>query len=78
MTQQERRVELEKFMAKYPVALDPEQVAEILGITRRTVDKLLEEDRLKYFVVNPDSERKLKRITKADLVAYMLDNHLTK
>lgn len=76
MTVEDRQAEIERFMASYPVALDPDQVAEILGITRRTVDKLLDENRLTYFVINPEAERKQKRVTKADLVAYMLDNHI--
>lgn len=77
MTAENKRDELEKFMAAYPVALDPDQVAEILGITRRTVDKLLDEHRIEHFVINPDAERKQKRVTKAVLVGYMLDNHIT-
>lgn len=78
MTVDTKRAEIEKFITGYPVSLDPDQVAEILGITRRTVDKLLDEQRIKYFVINPESERKLKRVTKADLVSYMLDNHIAK
>jgi excisionase family DNA binding protein len=76
MTLDSRRVELEKVMEGYPVALDPDQVAAILGITRRTVDKLLDEGKIQHFVINPGSERKLKRVTKVDLVDYMLQNHI--
>lgn len=76
MTASDRRDTLEKQLEAYPVALDPDQVAEILGITRRTVDKLLNEGKLPYFAVNPEAARQLKRVTKADLIGYMINNHI--
>ena len=58
-------------LKKYPTVLDPEQVADILGISRRTVDNLIKSNVLKSFVLDPSKERKQYRVNKADLMAYI-------
>lgn len=78
MTQSDRKNTLEKQLEGYPVALDPDQVAEVLGITRRTVDKLLNEEKLPYFAIDPEAARQQKRVTKGDLIDYMINNHYSK
>lgn len=69
-----RQAEITKLLDGYPLALDPDQVAEILGITRRTVDKLLHDGKIKYFAIDPEAERKQKRVAQCDLIAYMTAN----
>lgn len=64
---------LERELEKYPTALDPNQVAEVLGVSRKTVDKLLENGTLDCFTVDPTAERKQKRVTKATIIDFMMD-----
>lgn len=64
---------LERALEKYPPALDPEQVAEVLGVTRRYVDNLLREGKLDHFVLDPTKQRLEKRVNKAALIAFMLN-----
>lgn len=73
--EEERRLQLEKQLEKYPaVGLDPTEVAEVLNISRRYVDTLMDEGKLNYFVLDPDMKRKQKRVTKDTLIAYILKN----
>lgn len=75
LTKEERREALEQCFEKYPaVGLDPEQVAEALGVTRRYVDRLLDEGVIEYFVLDPTKTYKQKRVTKAALIAYIERN----
>lgn len=67
---------LERQLEKYPASLDPSQVAEALGISRKTADKLIDDGRIEYFVLDPEAARKQKRVTKAALIAFMLNNKL--
>lgn len=59
---------------KYPPAMTVDQVAEALAVSKRTVSRLLINGTLKYFVINEDAEKKDKRITKAELVFFMMRN----
>lgn len=74
MSTDQKAADIERLLEQYPASLDPSQVAEALGISRKTVDRLLESGRLDYFVLDPNAERKQKRVTKAALVAFMLNN----
>jgi thymidylate synthase ThyX len=65
---------VEKQLKDYPVALDPVQVAEILGVTRRYVDQLLDEGKIPYFPLNEDKQYQQKRVLKANLIAFMVRN----
>lgn len=75
MTKETQREVLEQQLAKYPaVGLDPEQVAEALGISRRYVDKLLDDGTIEHFVLDPTKTYKQKRVTKAALIAFIEKN----
>jgi excisionase family DNA binding protein len=76
MEEKERREALERQLKDYPEALDPTQVAEVLNCTRRYVDKLIDAGKLPAFALDPTKERQEKRVTKADLMAYMLKNQI--
>lgn len=63
---------LERELAGYPVSLEPTEVAEILGVSRRYVDKLLDDGKLQHFVLDETKTQKQKRVLKAVLIAYMI------
>ena len=72
MSENQRVALLEKQLEKYDAtALGPEQVAEVLGCTRRYVDKLITEGKLEAFALDPSKTRKEWRVTKAALIAFM-------
>ena len=72
MSDSQRVALLEKQLEKYDAtALGPEQVAEVLGCTRRYVDKLIAEGKLEAFALDPSKQRKEWRVTKAALIAFM-------
>jgi len=75
MAQEDQLAMLEAQLEKYPaIGLDPDQVAEALGITRRYVDMLLDEGKIEYFVLDPEKKYKQKRVTKAALISYITKN----
>jgi excisionase family DNA binding protein len=79
MTTEDQQKMLEQQLEKYPaLGLDPDQVAEALGVTRRYVDKLLDDGHIKYFVLDPSRQHKQKRVTKAALIAYITNNTIGK
>jgi hypothetical protein len=67
--------QLEKQLDKYPVALDPTQVGEILGVSRRYVDQLLDDGKIPYFVLDDTKQYKQKRVLRANLIAYMIQQN---
>lgn len=73
----DQRVELqqqiEKQLEKYPVALEPLHIAEILNVSRRYVDQLIDEGKLEHFVLDPTRQYKQKRVLKANLIAFMIN-----
>ena len=74
MTDNQRRA-LEAQLSKYEaIGLNPEQVAEVLGVTRRYVDTLLNEGKLEHFVLDPTKQLKQKRVTKQALISYIQKN----
>lgn len=75
MTAEDKATHLKKQLDRYPeVGLNPDQVAEALGVGRRYVDMLLDENKIEYFVLDPSKKYKQKRVTKAALIAYILKN----
>lgn len=66
--------ELKSLLDKYPPAMNLDQVAEALNCSRRTVDKKVEQGELKAFTLNPKAKSQNLRVTKAELMAYMLKN----
>lgn len=66
---------LERQLKEYPVALDPTQVAEILGISRRYVDQLLSDGKLDYFVIDETKKQQQKRVLKANLIAFIIQQN---
>ena len=50
--------------------LTSEDVAEILGVSVKTAVKL-QKEAIKSFVLNPNSQRKVLRTLKADMLNYM-------
>lgn len=60
-------------LEKYPASLNPNQVAEALGISRTTVKKLLDSEtpKIDFFVIDENSSSPDKRVTKAALIEYM-------
>jgi hypothetical protein len=74
MNQAEVQAVLEKQLEKYEgLALDMDQVAEVLNVSRKTADKLKLE--LKAFPLDPTKERKDYRVTKANIIAYLLNKN---
>lgn len=69
--------QLNQELKKYPVALDPSQVAEILGVSRRYVDQLLDDGKIAYFVLDETKKQKQKRVLKATLIAYVIQQNQT-
>jgi hypothetical protein len=76
MGTEEKVTMLERQLERYPASMDPSQVAESLGVSRKTVDKLLDEGRIECFILDPEADRKQKRVSKAVLIAFMLNNQL--
>lgn len=77
MTSREaRRAALERQLDKYEgETLTPKQCAKIIGISRKKVDDLIDKGILKAFPVDPTAkERQHRKVVKADLIAYMLNN----
>jgi excisionase family DNA binding protein len=58
-------------LKQYPAVLDPDQVADIIGVSRRTMDELIKGGTVKAFALDPTKYRKQYRINKADLIAYL-------
>lgn len=71
------KAQLEAQLEKYPVALDPEQVAEVINCSRRYVDQLIDDGKLPYFVLDDTKTYKQKRVLKVNLMAFMI-NQATK
>lgn len=72
MSNEQTASTLDTQLEKYPVALDPIQVAEILGISRRYVDQLLADGKVGYFVIDETKKQQQKRVLKANLIAYII------
>lgn len=66
---------LENKLEKYPLALNPEEVAAVLGVTRRYVDKLIDDNILEHFVIDPNKQYKQKRVLKSKLIDYMIQQY---
>ena len=66
---------LEDQLKDYPVALDPSQVAEILGISRRYVDTLLDDGKMAYFIIDETKKQQQKRVLKAVLIAFIVQQN---
>jgi len=62
---------LEKDLSAYPAVLTPDQVADILGVSRRTADEYIKAGIIEAFPLDPSKERKQYRVTKAALMAYI-------
>jgi len=71
MSEQDKLKSLEKGLQNYPPVLTPDQVADILGVSRRTVDDYIKADVIKAFPLDPSKARKQYRVTKAELMAYV-------
>lgn len=71
MTNTDRFTLLADDLKKLPTVLDPEQVADVIGVSRRTVDDLIKKGVIKAFALDPTRERKQYRINKADLLVYI-------
>lgn len=73
MPHEEKTALLERQLAAYPDSLDLDQVAEVINVSRKTVDRLTEAGTLEAFAVDPTKQRQDKRVAKAILIAYMLN-----
>lgn len=62
---------LESQLAQYPDSLDLDQVASVMNVSRKTVDRLVESGTLSAYTVDPTKQRQDKRVVKAILIAYM-------
>ena len=63
----------EEDLKDYPRTLASDQVAEILGLSTRTVDGLIEKKLIPSFPLDPEAKRKNIKINKSDLILYMLN-----
>lgn len=70
----EKRTALERQLFEYPPSLSPSEVAEILGIARKTADKLIEQGKIDSFVLDKEAQRLRRRVTKSVLIDYMVGN----
>ena len=75
MAEQEKLTVLENDLKKYPAVLTPDQVAEILGLSRRTVDDYIKAGTIEAFPLDPNKERKQYRVTKAALMVYITNKN---
>lgn len=57
-------------------SLDLETVAQLLNVSRRYVDTLIDERKLQAYSLDITKQRQTKRVTKADLIAYILKNQI--
>lgn len=59
--------------------LDVEDVQRVLKVGRKTVEKLIKTGEIDAYIINPEAQRKMYRVTKAALAAYIVKNEeLTK
>ena len=72
----EKRTALQQQLKDYPPSLTPDQVAEVIGVDRKTADRLLREGKIESFVLDPEAQRLRRRVTKAVLIDYMITNHM--
>lgn len=75
MAEHEKAAVLENDLKGYPAVLDPNQVADILGVSRKTVDGLIAAGVIEAFPLDPNKERKQYRVTKANLIAYITNKN---
>ena len=75
MADQDKLTVLENDLKKYPAVLTPDQVAEILGLSRRTVDDYIKAGTIEAFPLDPNKERKQYRVTKAALMVYITNKN---
>lgn len=71
MAEKDKLTILTDDLKDYPTVLDPDQVADIIGVSRRTVDDLIKNGVIKAFALDPAKQRKQYRVNKADLMAYI-------
>jgi len=69
---EEKRMELERMLDKYPPTLDIENVASILDVCERTASDLMKDGTISSFVLDETAKRKSYRTTKVDIINYML------
>ena len=62
---------LENDLKKYGPTLTPEEVAEILQLSRKTVDEYIKNGTINAFPLDPTKERKQYRVSKSALIEYM-------
>lgn len=71
MAEAERTSILLKELQHLPTVLDPDQVADVIGVSRRTVDDLIKAGVIHAFALDESKIRKQYRVNKADLIAYI-------
>lgn len=71
MATQDKLTALENDLKQYGPTLTPDDVAEVLKLSRRTVDDYIKAGIIEAFPLDPTKERKQYRVTKAALVAYI-------
>jgi len=69
-----RRAALERQFKDYDDSLDIETVAQILNVSKDKARDLVMRGIIKSFVVDPTKERKTRKVTKADLISFILSN----
>lgn len=75
IVENDRLTALENNLIDYPAILTPDHVADILGVSRRTVDDYIKAGIINAFTLDPTKERKLYRVTKDSLLAYISNNN---
>lgn len=71
MSEKEQLKALGNDLQNYPAVLTPDQVADILGVSRRTADDYIKAGVIDAFALDPNKDRKQYRVTKAALMAYL-------
>lgn len=70
-----RRAALERQFKDYPDTLTLDQVSGILCLSMNKTYDLADRNIIKTFTVDPTKERKTRKVTKADLIAYILNKN---
>lgn len=68
-----RHAALERQFKDYDDSIEIETVAQILNISKNKARDLVNRNIIRSFVVDPTKERKTRKVTKADLIAYILN-----
>lgn len=71
---EERKKQLSELLEKYNPSLSTAEVAKVLGCSHRKAFLLQSEGKLKSFLLDDDSMKKIYKTTKVDIIDYIIKN----